>query len=211
MSESKYFDFPVLMPSVDGFGLIDTVNSAWVIGAGVAERLGKMPHIGVFTSSKGGPGEARRQLVGIAGRAVRREVFRGLFLDTDVIVVDPKEAIDAILYAEEHQINITAPYAGRQPNAEQEKRSSVALKDGVGGSYNLSLAEAQRRMISEPYYEVFTCGLGFYWGELDTRYLWPVYDNPGEFPVEDGLFCRNLDIRPKVAPIHLKHFYRVPM
>ncbi len=174
-----------MIPARNGTGCLDLPLMMYQVAALLKRDLRFS-----VSASGSGPWEGRSVVCLAVGERLGVEKFRGLFLDSDIFIDKADQVADAIRVADENHWNIVAPY--RQ--ADSLKSMSVFKKpDALDGAdyhiYDKDLAEM------EDYAEVDSAGLGFYYGDIYTKYSF--YSNA--WGTEDVHFFHDNHIRPRVA------------
>jgi hypothetical protein len=132
-----------------------------------------------------------------ARKYVDRDVVRGVLLDDDILVSDPNALYDAMHIADKNGWNIVAPY--------RTKGNQICLCKENGDM--MSIEEFSKL---KPYDHIPLAGLGFYYGDIPLNYEFHADGKP--FQGEDlNFFYDNPGLKPRMAPIPLKHLKVIPI
>ncbi len=175
---------PVLVPTRDEQGApARTIVTIW----DAAYALGRQPvHLHV---SHVGYAYVRTRLFQHTKSVLKTSWVRGILLDDDMLLRNQQQLMDVIQLADKNNWNIVAPYM---------------LKNGL-----TSLASASGKMldfeeaVKLPHYtEVPMAGLGFYYGDIPLDYE---FHEGAPYEGEDLNFFHETQLKPKLAPIEIKH------
>ena len=168
----------ILIPDIQGKILVD----ALVGFTAVAEHLNRTPKL--IISSCSSICKARTDLV------KRCSANKALMLDSDIVILNPKETAEAILNAESQERDIVARYNSPWGNG---LTNFLFKGDGVDG--NLTDAELDKSRY------VKWAGLGFYYGRVPQNYVF----NEGVNGEDHNFFIDNGIVPYYDATIKLLH------
>lgn len=122
---------------------------------------------------------------------------RGLLLDDDILIVDSGEVRDALVLADQNKWNIVAPY--------RTKNNKICICNTKG-----EMLTPEEYKLVRPWQQIPMAGLGFYYGDLDLDYVFHADHKP--FTGEDlNFFFDQPNLKPRIAPIQLKHLKVIPI
>lgn len=179
-------NIPVIVPTRDEQGLVArSVATIW----NVLWSLGKYP-VYVHASCHG-YAQVRTDSFREARKNVEGDRCRGLMIDDDILVMDAHALLNAIVKADQNKWNIIAPYRNKEGGV------VICKTDG-----KMITVDEYRQL--KPYDRVPMAGLGFYYGDIPLTYEFHADGKP--YAGEDlNFWYDNPDLKPRIAPITLKH------
>lgn len=177
---------PIIVPTRDEQGLVArSVATIW----NTFWSLGKYP-VYVHASCYG-YAQVRTDSYKEARKNVDSDRPRGLMIDDDILITDAQALLQAIVKAEQNKWNIVAPYRNTAGGV------VICKTDGA-----MLTVDEYRQL--KPYDRVPMAGLGFYYGDLPLTYKFHADGKP--YAGEDlNFWYDNPDLKPRIAPIPLKH------
>ncbi len=132
-----------------------------------------------------------------ARKHVPYDVVRGFLIDDDILLTDEDALYDAVKLADKNNWNIVGPY--------KTKHNRVCLTDEKG-----TMLTVEEFLKMSPYSPIPMAGLGFYYGDIPLKYEFHSDGKP--FEGEDlNFFYDNPQLKPRVAPVPMKHLKVIPI
>ncbi|HET8670366.1 MAG TPA: hypothetical protein VFM05_06970 [Candidatus Saccharimonadales bacterium] len=183
---------PVIVPTRDEQGAV--ARSVAVLWNVIFSR-GKLPLY--IHASCVGYARVRTDSFKEARKYVDKDIVRGFLLDDDMLITDEGALYDAVATADKYNWNIVAPY--------RTKHNRIAICDSTG-----SMISPEQFAQMQPYAPVPFAGLGFYYGDIPLTYEFHSDGKP--FAGEDlNFFFDNPQLKPRVAPVPIKHLKVIPI
>jgi len=183
---------PVICPTRDEQGAVArTVALLWntIFATG---RLPVYVHASCY-----GYARVRTSSFEEARKNVDSDIVRGFLIDDDILISDGDALYDAVITADKYNWNIVAPY--------RTKHNHICLCDETG-----TMLTVEQFSKLEPYAQIPLAGLGFYYGDIPLKYEFHADGKP--FAGEDLNFWHdNPQLKPRVAPLPLKHLKVIPI
>ena len=183
---------PVIVPTRDEQGAV--ARSVAVLWNVIFSR-GKLPLY--IHASCVGYARVRTDSFKEARKYLDKDVVRGFLLDDDMLLTDEEALYEAVSIADKYHWNIVAPY--------RTKNNRIAICDATG-----TMITPQEFSQMQPYAPIPFAGLGFYYGDIPLTYEFHSDGKP--FAGEDlNFFFDNPQLKPRVAPVPIKHLKVIPL
>lgn len=125
------------------------------------------------SSSVSGITAARQYCFDVLAEFFKTTSIRGLWLDSDIRIMDQAATLEAIRYADEHNINIVGNYlrgtVGQEDNTVYHRQKFTSEDGSIVEKFDIAYTNDEIDKMPN-YSKVDFAGLGFYYGYLPLTY-----------------------------------------